>query len=155
MTKTRPSFLFSVCCLWLTAPIYGQTPSPAGGGSYFQNLVKDAKTRIKEIAPDKVVELRKEDPKVVVVDVREDNEWDSGRIAGAIHVGRGVLESSIESKVPQKSTPLVLYCHGGNRAAVAADTLAKMGYTNVFSIAGGLTAYEAAGLPVDHTSPPK
>jgi rhodanese-related sulfurtransferase len=117
--------------------------------------VKDARTRIKEISAANFSVLRKEDPTLVLVDVREDNEWNNRRIAGAIHVGRGVLEVNIESKVPRKATPIVVYCQGGGRSAVAADVLGKMGYTNVSSLAGGLAAYEAAGLPVDSPSPPK
>jgi rhodanese-related sulfurtransferase len=152
-------FLASACCLWLGASLNGQTgspaTSPAGGATYFQTLVKDARARIREINSAKLTALRKEDPTLVLVDVREDNEWDKRRIAGAIHVGRGVLEINIESRVPRKATPIVVYCQGGGRSAVAADVLGKMGYTNVSSLAGGLAAYEAAGLPVDSASPPK
>ncbi|HXK03147.1 MAG TPA: rhodanese-like domain-containing protein [Verrucomicrobiae bacterium] len=94
-------------------------------------------------------------PSPVLVDVREDNEWTKSRIPGAIHVGRGVLEMNIEARVPQKSTPIIVYCQGGGRSAVAADVLAKIGYTNVSSLSGGLAAYQTAGLPVDQSSPPK
>jgi len=158
MTKIRPVFLVSACCLWLGASLNGQTgspASPAGGAPFFQALVKDARTRIKEISAANFSVLRKEDPTLVLVDVREDNEWNQRRIAGAVHVGRGVLELTIESRVPRKATPIVVYCQGGGRSAVAADVLGKMGYTNVSSLAGGLAAYEAAGLPVDSASPPK
>ena len=124
-------------------------------GAYFQALVKEAKTRIREIGADQLGVLQKANPSPVLVDVREDNEWDKGRIPGAIHVGRGVLEVNIESRLPQKSTPIVVYCQGGGRSAVAADVLGKMGYTNVSSLAGGLAAYQAAGLPVDKSTPPK
>jgi rhodanese-related sulfurtransferase len=117
--------------------------------------VKEAKTRIKEITADQLGALLKKDPSLVLVDVREDNEWDKSRIPGAIHVARGVLEFSIESRVPQKPAAVVVYCRSGGRSALAADVLGKMGYTNVFSLAGGITAYEAAGLPVDKSSPPK
>ena len=159
MTKIRPVFLVSACCLWLGASLNGQTGSPASSPAvaapFFQALVKDARTRIQEISAAKLTALRNEDPTLVLVDVREDNEWDKRRIAGAIHVGRGVLEINIESRVPRKATPIVVYCQGGGRSAVAADVLGKMGYTNVSSLAGGLAAYEAAGLPVDSASPPK
>jgi rhodanese-related sulfurtransferase len=117
--------------------------------------VKDAKTRIREIGADQLGALQKASPSPVLVDVREDNEWDKSRIPGAIHVGRGVLDVNIESRVPQKATPIVVYCQGGGRSAVAADVLGKMGYTNVSSLAGGLAAYQAAGLPVDKSIPPK
>jgi rhodanese-related sulfurtransferase len=117
--------------------------------------VKDAKTRVREIGADRLGALQKAAPAPILVDVREDNEWDKSRIPGAIHVGRGVLEASIESRVPQKSTPIVVYCQSGGRSAVATDVLTKMGYTNVSSLAGGLAGYLAAGLPVDKSSSPK
>jgi rhodanese-related sulfurtransferase len=117
--------------------------------------VKDAKTRIREIGVDRLGALQNIAPSPVLVDVREDNEWDKSRIPGAIHVGRGVLEASIESRVPQKSTPIVVYCQSGGRSAVSADVLTKMGYTNVSSLAGGMAGYQEAGLPVDRSSPPK
>jgi rhodanese-related sulfurtransferase len=144
-------------CFSVSLP--AQTGSPtvraAGSGAYFQTLVREAKTRIREIDASQLAMLQKANPSPVLVDVREDNEWDKSRIPGAIHVGRGVLEVNIESRVPQKSTPLVVYCQGGGRSAVSADVLAKMGYTNVSSLAGGLAAYQAAGLPVDKSGPPK
>jgi len=154
-----PLLLVSTCCLCFSVALPAQTGSPAvtpaGRGAYFQALVKEAKARISEIGADRLGALQKVDPSLVLVDVREDNEWDKSRIPGAIHVGRGVLEVNIESRVPQKSIPIVVYCQGGGRSAVAADVLAKMGYTNVSSLAGGLAAYQAAGLPVDKSSPPK
>jgi rhodanese-related sulfurtransferase len=151
--------MVSACCLCLSVSLPAQTGSPAvghaGRGAYFQALVKEAKTRVREIGADQLGVLQKADPSSVLVDVREDNEWDKSRIPGAIHVGRGVLEVNIESRVPQKATPIVVYCQGGGRSAVAADVLTKMGYTNVTSLAGGMAAYLAAGLPVDKLSPPK
>jgi rhodanese-related sulfurtransferase len=149
----------SAVCLWVSISLPAQTGSPAvrpaGGIPYSQALVQEAKTRIKEISAGKLGALQKEDPSLVLVDVREDNEWDKSRIPGAIHVARGVLEFNIESRVPQKPAAVVVYCRGGGRSALAADVLGKMGYTNVFSLAGGIAAYEAAGLPVDKSSPPK
>ena len=159
MTRIRPLLLIFTCCLcfsvWLPAQTGAPAVRPAGTGAYFQALVKDAKTRIREIRADQLSAIQKASPSPVLVDVREDNEWDKGRIPGAIHLGRGVLEVNIESRVPQKATPIVVYCQGGGRSAVAADVLGKMGYTNVSSLAGGLAAYQAAGLPVDKSSPPK
>lgn len=156
MTRTR---LLLLICLCLSVCLPAQTGAPAvrpaGTGAYFQALVKDARTRIREIGAGQLGALQRAIPSPIVVDVREDNEWDKSRIPGAIHVGRGVLEGSIESRIPQKATPIVVYCQGGGRAAVAADVLGKMGYTNVSSLAGGLAAYQAAGLPVDMSSPPK
>lgn len=88
-----------------------------------------------------------------VIDVREKEEFDSGHIDGAAHVGRGVLELKIDDVVPDKNTPIVCYCAGGNRGALAAETLQKLGYTQVFSIAGGLRAFkESATKDPDSTS---
>ena len=158
MARILPLMLTSICGLSFSVSLPAQTASPAvrpAGGAYFQALVKEAKSRIREIGADQLGVLQKATPSPVLVDVREDNEWDKGRIPGAIHVGRGVLEVNIESRVPEKSTPIVVYCQGGGRSAVAADVLAKMGYTNVSSLAGGLAAYQAAGLPVDKSTPQK
>jgi rhodanese-related sulfurtransferase len=156
MAKTRFLLAASAGCLCLSVSLLAQTGAGAASGdSYFQTLVKEAKTRITEITAAKLGALQKEQPSLVLVDVREDNEWEKSRIPGAIHVGRGVLEGSVESKVPQKSATVVVYCRSGARSAVAADVLGKMGYAKVFSLAGGITAFEAAGLPVDKSSPPK
>jgi rhodanese-related sulfurtransferase len=154
-----PLLLVAAYCLCFSVSLPAQTGSPAvtpaGRGAYFQAIVKEAKTRIREISADQLSALQKAEPAPVLIDVREDNEWEKGRIPSAIHVGRGVLEVNIESRIPQKATPIVVYCQGGGRSAVAADVLGKMGYTNVSSLAGGLAAYQAAGLPVDKSSPPK
>ena len=115
-----PLLLVSTCCLCFSVALPAQTGSPAvtpaGRGAYFQALVKEAKARIREIGADQLGALQKASPSPVLVDVREDNEWDKSRIPGAIHVGRGVLEVNIESRVPQKSIPIVVYCHGGAAA---------------------------------------
>ena len=83
------------------------------------------------------------------MDVREDNEWAAGHAAGAVHLGKGIIERDIEAKVPGKDTKLVLYCGGGFRSALAADNLQKMGYTNAISLDGGWKAWQQAGLPVE------
>ena len=159
MARIRPLLLVLACCLFLSESLSAQTnplaARPAGGSAYFQTLVKEAKSRIREISVVQLQTLRGAMPSPVLVDVREDNEWNKSRIPGAIHVGRGVLEMNIEARVPQKSTPIIVYCQGGGRSAVAADVLAKIGYTNVSSLSGGLAAYQTAGLPVDQSSPPK
>lgn len=87
--------------------------------------------------------------KAKVIDVREDNEWAAAHVAGAEHMGRGVIERDIVDKIPDKGTELILYCGGGFRSALSADNLRKMGYTNVYSMAGGWRAWQAAGGPVD------
>ena len=84
-----------------------------------------------------------------LVDVREDSEWKSGYARGAVHMGRGVIERDIVHQIPDKDTELILYCGGGYRSALAADSLQKMGYTNVRSMAGGWAAWEEAGAPIE------
>ena len=90
-----------------------------------------------------------EGTKPVLVDVREDSEWAAGHAAGAVHLGKGVIERDIETTAPDKQTRLVLYCGGGFRSALAADALQQMGYTNVISLDGGWRAYQESGLPVE------
>jgi rhodanese-related sulfurtransferase len=122
----------------------GHASTPA-----YRALVKDAKTRIKEMDIDQLKTLQSSGEKFTLVDVREDNEWTAGHAAGALHLSKGVIERDIESKVAQKDAKLVLYCGSGSRSALAADSLIKMGYTNVFSLAGGINGYKAAGLPTE------
>ncbi len=109
----------------------------------FVALVDEAKTRIREITAG---ECRKLD--ALLIDTREDHEWEDGHAAGATHLSRGILERDIETVVPDKSAKIVLYCGGGYRSALSADSLGKMGYTNVWSLAGGWRAWLEAGLPV-------
>ena len=118
-------------------------------GQNYQALVKDAKTRIKEMSAGELKALQSSGEQFTLIDVREDSEWSAGHAAGAMHLGRGVIERDIEAKVPQKDAKVVLYCHSGSRSALAADSLAKMGYSNVYSLAGGITAYQSAGLPME------
>ena len=114
----------------------------------FLKLVDDAKSRVREINVD---ETRRKlgSGKAKLIDVREDNEWEAGHARGAEHMGRGVIERDIEQRVPDKNAELVLYCGGGFRSALATDNLQKMGYTNVWSMAGGWRAWQAAGAPVE------
>jgi rhodanese-related sulfurtransferase len=84
-----------------------------------------------------------------IVDVREESEYAAGHVPGAIHLGKGVIERDIETKIPDPATPIVLYCGGGFRSALVADNLQIMGYTNVISMDGGWTAYANRGLPVE------
>lgn len=113
----------------------------------FLKLVNDAKSRVKEINIDQYKQMPKDG--VLLIDVREDNEWAAGHAKGAIHLGKGVIERDIEAKVPDKSTKMVLYCGGGYRSALAADALQKMGYKNVISLDGGWRAWTDAGLPAE------
>ncbi|HLH39197.1 MAG TPA: rhodanese-like domain-containing protein [Bryobacteraceae bacterium] len=113
----------------------------------FLNLVNDARSRIREINIDEYRKLPREGH--LLIDVREDNEYAAGHAAGAIHLSKGIIERDIETRVPDKSTTLVLYCGGGFRSALAADALQKMGYQNVISLDGGWRAWNSAGLPVE------
>jgi rhodanese-related sulfurtransferase len=115
----------------------------------FLAMVNDAKKRIAEIDIDGYKRLREAAEPHLLVDVREDNEWNAAHAQGAIHLSKGVIERDIETTVPDTSTRLVLYCGGGYRSALAADNLQKMGYRNVISLDGGWRAIEASGLPVE------
>jgi rhodanese-related sulfurtransferase len=116
----------------------------------FLNVVNDAKSRIKECTVDDVKARLAQGDRFVLVDIREESEWAAGHASGAVHIGKGVIERDIEAKVPDVSTPLVLYCGGGFRSALAADVLQKMGYTNVISMDGGWRAWNQAGLPIEN-----
>jgi len=113
----------------------------------FVTLVDDAKTRIEEIKPAEVQQKLDDDEDIVVLDVREQDEWAKSRIAGAEYLGRGVIERDIEERY-DPDQELVLYCGGGYRSALAADNLQKMGYHNVKSLAGGIRSWIEAGLPI-------
>jgi rhodanese-related sulfurtransferase len=113
----------------------------------FLALVNEAKSRIKQVDIAEYQEMPREGH--VLIDVREDREWADGHAAGAIHLSKGVIERDIESEIPDKSTPMVLYCGGGYRSALTAVELQKMGYTNVISLDGGWRAWNQAGLPVE------
>lgn len=126
-----------------------QSTAPHADAPGYQALVKDAKTRVKELDVERLKALQSSHEKFTLIDVREDSEWTSGHASGAVHIGKGVIEREIESKVPQKDATLILYCGGGSRSALAADSLMKMGYSNVFSLAGGLGAYKSSGLPIE------
>jgi rhodanese-related sulfurtransferase len=115
----------------------------------FLKIVDDAKTRVKEVTVDESRERFQQNPKALLIDVREDHEWNDSHAAGAIHLGKGIIERDIETTVPDKSTELILYCGGGFRSALAADVLQTMGYSNVFSMAGGWKAWKDSGAPVE------
>ena len=114
----------------------------------FLKLVDDAKTRIREAGVHEVKRRLDAGEKLILVDVREESEWARGRLPGAIHLGKGIIERDIEQKVPDHAAPLVLYCGGGFRSALAADNLQKMGYTNVISLDGGWRGWTEANYPV-------
>ena len=115
----------------------------------FLDLVNDAKSRIRESTVDDVKQGSESGEEFVLVDTREESEWAAGHAAGAIHLGKGIIERDIENAVPDTAKKIVLYCGGGYRSALAADALRKMGYTNVYSLAGGWRAWKAAEMPLE------
>ena len=115
----------------------------------FLTLVNDAKSRIREVSVDETQERIKSNPQAKLVDVREDHEWNDAHATGSIHLGKGIIERDVEVTIPDKATEVILYCGGGYRSALAADALQKMGYTNVFSMAGGWKAWKAAAAEIE------
>ncbi|MDX2112918.1 MAG: rhodanese-like domain-containing protein [Alphaproteobacteria bacterium] len=136
----------------------------------FLGLVEEAKPRVKEITAAETAALMygaeasrptslergamrepagSQRAQIILIDVREDREWVAGHATGAVHLGRGVIERDIEQMIPNRETPLVLYCGGGYRSILAAESLQKMGYTNVMSMAGGWRDWCSAGFPVE------
>ena len=115
----------------------------------FLNIVEAAKTRIRECTVQDVKSRLDLGEMFHFIDVREESEYARGRAAGALQIGRGILERDIEKRVPDRSAPIVLYCGGGFRSALAADNLGKMGYSNVVSMDGGMRAWKEAGFPVE------
>jgi rhodanese-related sulfurtransferase len=116
----------------------------------FLKLVNDAKTRIREVTVTETRDHLATDDSVKLIDVREDNEWQAAHAAGAIHLGKGIIERDIEATIPDKSTEVILYCGGGYRSALATDVLQQMGYTNVFSMAGGWKAWQESGADIEY-----
>jgi len=114
----------------------------------FLKIVQDAKTRVREVTVDDVKDKLDHGEKFQLVDVREESEYAKDHLPGAIHLGKGVIERDIETQVPDLNTPLVLYCGGGFRSALAADNLQKMGYTNVLSMDGGIRDWRNKALPL-------
>ncbi len=115
----------------------------------FLKLVSDAKCRIREVTVSETQKRIGENPAAKLIDVREDTEWQAGHAAGAVHLGKGIIERDIEEKVPDKTTEIILYCGGGYRSALAADVLQRMGYANVFSMAGGWRAWKESGGKIE------
>jgi rhodanese-related sulfurtransferase len=112
----------------------------------FEKLVAEAKKKITEISPTEAA-AKSKSGEAVIIDVREKDEWDEEHIPDATHMSRGTIELDIEEKVPDSDAMIICHCGGGGRSALAAENLQKMGYKNVRSMAGGLKAWRAAGLP--------
>ena len=117
----------------------------------FLKICEDAKNNVKETTVD-AIKRRMDggDKGFVLVDVREESEWNTGHIPGAVHLGKGVIERDIEQKIPDAGKEIVLYCGGGFRSALAAENLQRMGYTNVVSMDGGWRGWKEAGYPVEN-----
>lgn len=114
----------------------------------FLKIVNDAKARVKETNVDEIKQKLDDGEKFLLVDVREESEFAKDHLPGAIHLGKGVIERDIEARVPDVNTPIVLYCGGGFRSALAADNLQKMGYTNVLSMDGGVREWREKHYPM-------
>lgn len=114
----------------------------------FLKIVDDAKHRVRETTVDEIKSRLDRGDNFVLVDVREESEWQKDHLPGAIHMSKGVIERDVEQKVPDLNTEMVLYCGGGFRSALAADNLQKMGYTNVISMDGGMRGWREKGYPL-------
>ncbi|MGA3098518.1 MAG: rhodanese-like domain-containing protein [Bryobacteraceae bacterium] len=115
----------------------------------FLSLVNEAKSRIRQIDVEGYKKMREAGEPHILVDTREESEWAAGHVAGAVFLSKGIIERDIETKVPDKTTTLVLYCGGGFRSALAADNLGKMGYANAISLDGGWRALKDSGLAIE------
>lgn len=111
----------------------------------FLALVEESRKRIKEISPQTLKDKMDNEVKFSLIDVREDHEWARGHLPNAIHLGKGIIERDIENTIPDIHTPIVVYCSGGFRCALVADTLQKMGYTEVYSLESGLQGWLDCG----------
>ena len=114
----------------------------------FLKIVDDAKHRVHETTVDEIKSRLDRGDKFVLVDVREESEWQKDHLPGSIHMSKGVIERDVEQKVPDLNAEMVLYCGGGFRSALAADNLQKMGYTNVISMDGGVRGWREKGYPM-------
>lgn len=121
----------------------------AAHGERFVRLVDSVRPRIHECTIHDVVQRRERGEAFYLVDVREQSEYAAARIPGAMHLGKGIIERDIEEKIPDTAAPIVLYCGGGYRSALAALNLQQMGYTHVISMDGGFRGWKEAGLPLD------
>jgi rhodanese-related sulfurtransferase len=111
----------------------------------FLALVESAKATVPEVTAEQVIALMETDQEIAIIDVREESEWAAGRVSGAVHLGKGVIERDIEAAIPDLNTTMVLYCGGGYRSALAAAALGAMGYARALSLSGGWRAWNEAG----------
>ncbi len=115
----------------------------------FLAIVDDARKRVRECQIEDLKSAIDQQQDASIVDVREESEFSAGHIPGAIHLGKGVIERDIESKIPDHNRKIYLYCGGGYRSALAADNLQKMGYSNIISVDGGFKGWKQAGHPIE------
>jgi rhodanese-related sulfurtransferase len=115
----------------------------------FLKIVNASKSRIRETTPEEVRRRQQQGDKFHFIDVREDHEWQNGRAAGAIHMSRGIIERDIEQAIPDHNAEIILYCGGGYRSALAADSLQQMGYTRVISMDGGWKRWRDLDYPTE------
>ncbi len=115
----------------------------------FEKIVNEIRPLIKELTVDQVYQKIVNGSKFILIDVREDHEWEKSRIIGAIHIGRGILERDIAQHITTKEIEIILYCGGGFRSALAAVNLQKMGYTNIFSMDGGIRHWQEQNYPIE------
>jgi rhodanese-related sulfurtransferase len=116
---------------------------------HFEQLCRDAQSRVRELTVDDVKAKLDKKEKFSLVDVREESEWATDHLPSALHLGKGVIERDIEKTIPELEAPIVLYCGGGYRSALAADNLQRMGYRNVWSMAGGIRGWREKGYPLE------
>jgi rhodanese-related sulfurtransferase len=114
----------------------------------FLKIVEDTKKRVREVTIDDVKAKLDRKEKFLLVDVREESEYATDHLPGAVHLGKGIIERDVEDRIPDPATPMVLYCGGGFRSALAADNLQKMGYTHVLSMDGGIRGWREKGFPL-------
>jgi len=114
----------------------------------FLRVVEEVRPRIREVTLDEARQRLNADSRTVLLDVREDGEWANGHAAESVHLGKGILERDIESRIPDSETPIIMYCGGGYRSALTAEVAQRMGYKNVASLIGGYKGMVAAGWPM-------
>jgi rhodanese-related sulfurtransferase len=112
----------------------------------FLKIVEETRKRIREVSIDEVKKKLDRKEKFLLIDVREESEYAADHLPGAVHMGKGIIERDVEARVPDQDTPMVLYCGGGFRSALAADNLQKMGYTQVLSMDGGIRGWREKGF---------
>ena len=115
----------------------------------FLKLVNETRPNVKEITLDEARARLGKNPAAVLIDVREDHEWENGHAVEAVHLGKGILERDLEKMVPDPNTELILYCGGGYRSVLAAGVAQKMGYRNVYSLIGGYKALKEMHWPME------